>query len=67
MDLKDKIRDLEKTLNQKDEVTFRDGHYYLANPVDGKPEGPFCSKCHSDEDKLILLEELTGSFKTFGK
>jgi hypothetical protein len=67
LELKEKVRLLEAKLNQKDEVLFRDGHYYLASPTSGKPEGPFCSKCYSDEDKLILLDEFTPEFRVFGK
>jgi hypothetical protein len=66
-DLKLKIKALETLLKQKDDVTFRDGYYYLANPKEGKPDGPFCSNCYSIKDTLSLLTEVTGTFRRFGK
>lgn len=65
--LKQKIKDLESQLVIQDEVVFRDGYYYLAEPQDGKPEGPFCSNCFSKFKQLSLLTEVTGHFSVFGK
>lgn len=66
-DLKTKIKELESQFNKLDEVEYRDGFYYLKEPMNGKAEGPFCSKCYSDEGKLILVTELPPSFQDFGK
>lgn len=66
-DLKDTISDLEKQLQQRQEVVFRDGHYFLANPQEGENPGPFCAKCHVDENKLIPLGEMPVDMQDFGK
>jgi len=66
LELKSIIKELENKINQKGDVVFRDGHYYLSIPQEGKPEGPFCSKCYSDENKLILLDKLPPTFKAIG-
>ncbi len=65
--LKERIKLLEKKLNQKGEVEYRDGYYYMKESKAGEPDGPFCSKCYNDEEKLILLNKLKGSFTSLGK
>lgn len=67
LDLKNVIKELEGKIKQKDDIEFRGGHYYLSEPQEGKPEGPFCSKCYSDENKLIFLDKLSSTFKAVGK
>ena len=66
-DLKDTIKVLEKELNQQDEVEFREDFYYLKHPKKGRASGPFCSKCYSDDNKLILVFELPKEVQDFGK
>lgn len=67
LELKRTIKDLELALARQDEVVFRDGYYYLAEAQEGKPEGPFCSNCYSSSNRLSLLTEVTGTFRSFGK
>lgn len=67
LELKRTIKDLESALARQDEVVFRDGHYYLAEAQEGKPQGPFCSNCYSSNNRLSLLTEVTGTFRSFGK
>ncbi|MBF7053092.1 hypothetical protein IOC61_07115 [Halomonas sp. KAO] len=67
LELKRTIKDLESALARQDEVVFRDGYYYLAEAQEGKPEGPFCSNCYSSSNRLSLLTEVTGTFRSFGK
>ena len=66
-ELKEIITKFEKDLNKKYEVTFRDNYYFIKEPSDGQAEGPFCAKCYSDENKLILVSELPRQFQDFGK
>ncbi len=61
-DLKIKIKSLKNDLNRQEEVEFKDGYYYIK-----EPKGPFCAKCYSDENKLMLVSELPRSFQDFGK
>lgn len=67
IELNKTIKELKSALSRQDEVIFRDGYYYLSEPQDGKPEGPFCSNCYSSNKRLSLLTEVTGSFARFGK
>jgi hypothetical protein len=67
LELREQIKTLKEKLTQKDEIIFRDGHYYRAEAVEGKPDGPFCSNCYSDNEKLILLESTPGGLKRLGK
>ena len=67
LELKQTIKKLEFALAKQDEVVFRDDYYYLAEPQEGKPEGPFCSNCFTTNSRLTLLTEVTGTFRSFGK
>jgi len=48
-------------------VEFRDGYYFLAEPQQGRPDGPFCTRCFEVDKQLVVLKELTGRFAVFGK
>ena len=65
--LQEKIKSLEIKLKQQDEVTYKDGYYYLSEPQEGKPKGPFCSNCYTQEKQLSLLTEVTNHFRRFGR
>jgi len=67
LELAERVTQLEKLLNTKDSVVFRAGYYFLEEAAPGKPEGPFCSKCYLDNEKLILLEKLSDEFSVFGE
>lgn len=67
LELKQKIRELEEALSKQDEVVFRDGYYFMAEPQEGKPEGPFCPNCYSNDRRLSVLSEVTNDFRVFGK
>lgn len=67
LNLKQKIKELEVALARQDEVVFRDGYYFIAEPQEDKPEGPFCPNCYSSGNALSLLTEVTGTFRRFGK
>jgi hypothetical protein len=67
LELKETIKGLESALKRQDEVVFRDGYYYLAEPQEGKPDGPFCSNCFTTKQLLCLLGEVTGRELKFGK
>lgn len=65
--LKSEIRTLETALKQQQEIEFRDGHYYAADPKVGEAEGPFCNVCYGADKKLILISELPKDMLEFGK
>ena len=67
LELKEKVKLLELQLSRKDEVVFKNDHYYLKTPIDGKPEGPFCSNCFSKNNELSLLTEVLNRPRSFGK
>lgn len=45
LDLKREIANLKGSLLKKQEVEFRNGIYYSANPKEGEATGPFCPNC----------------------
>lgn len=65
--LQKEIHELQSKLNEKDEVVFRNGLYYYADPKPGKPEGPFCPHCYQTKDKLLLLKKAEPAFQVFGE
>lgn len=42
--------------NLRAKVFFRDGLYYLSEPVPGLSQGPFCPTCWENRATLITLE-----------
>ena len=67
IELRETIKKLEHSLSEKEKVIFRDGYYFLAEPQEGKPEGPFCTNCYTTKNMLSLLTEVKGPFRRFGK
>ncbi len=55
LDLKKRVRELEKALSQKDSVIYETPFYWVEN--DGKKEGPYCQVCYDDKSKLIRLND----------
>ncbi|MBX9447078.1 hypothetical protein [Dickeya chrysanthemi] len=65
--LQAEITSLKAQLNAVDELDFRDGFYYRLNPVEGKPNGPFCPKCYEGSPKkLSTVMAATGIHSHFG-
>jgi hypothetical protein len=44
-------------------VSYRDGFYYLKEVVEGRLEGPYCTRCLDAENKLILVTEVPKEFR----
>lgn len=62
-------RELQQAREQTDfrkKVSLRDGLYYLTEPVEGRPEGPYCPHCLDAERKLILVKEVVGPSRQHG-
>jgi len=57
--LKKKLESLE---NPKAKLIVRDGVYYGSND-----DGPFCTGCYDNNNKLIRVTELTNAFMQMGK
>jgi len=54
-DLENKNRELKNKLNERERIIPRSGTYYKILE-DGKEDGPFCTLCYDDEEKLIRLD-----------
>ncbi|MET3068828.1 hypothetical protein [Atlantibacter hermannii] len=68
VELQTEVQRLESKLKETDELVYRDGFYYRAEPIDGKPNGPFCPKCYEGMDKLLSsVNPATGIHSRFGK
>jgi hypothetical protein len=52
----DRIEELERTLNIRQDIIFRDGEYFLTR--NGREEGPFCSLCWDRDGKLIRKSKM---------
>ena len=48
-------------------LTARDGAYFLVEPQAGRPDGPYCTRCFDVDGTLVLLHELSQTFRRFGK
>ena len=66
-ELRDRIASLESQLSSKQEVEYKNGHYYRVGCKEGEEPGPFCSLCYNDLNKLIPVSELPRDMQEFGK
>lgn len=67
-DLRLQISTLEGKINASDDLVFRDSVYWRTNPIEGKPNGPFCPKCYeSQQRKLSSMSVVTGHFSFAGR
>jgi hypothetical protein len=48
-------------------LTMRDGVLFPKVPIPGKGPGPFCSRCHEVEGKLITATKVVDPWTHFGK
>lgn len=51
-------KELEKLRKERDlrsKLEYKNGLYYLSEPVEGLSEGPFCPTCWEDEEKTITV------------
>jgi FtsZ-binding cell division protein ZapB len=51
----------------RSKVELRGKVYFLTEPVQGRPAGPYCSRCFDVDNKLVLVTELEQDFQVFGK
>lgn len=61
LELRRSMDELRQKVDIRSKVEFRDGLYYLAQPIHGYGEGPFGPTCF-DEDGLLI--SLTKRFRT---
>ena len=60
--LQAEVKELEKKLASVDDLVFRDGVYYRADPAQGKPNGPFCPNCFESQGAMISLGDQMPDF-----
>ncbi|ECH0720341.1 TPA: hypothetical protein ROI13_004942 [Escherichia coli] len=66
--LQRQIRDLQEKINSVDDLEFRDGAYFRKEPIDGKPNGPFCPGCWESPEKLMAtMSPVSGHFSIAGR
>lgn len=60
---------LARQLRAKNDATgnmvLRDGAYYFATAPEGRPDGPYCTRCRDIDNRLVLLSDI--SVLAFGK
>ena len=57
-ELERKLHDLLNQHTVAPKLVKRGNAYYLAEPFEGKPEGPYCMACRDQRSQLILMEDL---------
>jgi hypothetical protein len=65
--LRKQVQEAKQEADFRDKVTLKDGLYYLAEAVKGRPDGPYCPRCLDAEGKLILVTLVSDVFQVFGK
>jgi len=56
-DLKQKINELEKSLEIKDRLEWDGVIYWLKNESAEQRDGPYCQRCYDVEKKLVRLQQ----------
>jgi hypothetical protein len=46
-------------------MVLRDGAYYFATAPEGRPDGPYCTRCRDIDNRLVLVSDI--SVLAFGK
>jgi hypothetical protein len=67
LDLQAKLKELQEKLAVGQELVFRDGAYYRAQPIEGGANGPFCPGCWETGKIAVSMAAMTGPFSVFGR
>ena len=65
--LKKEIEKKKSSAKDRPNLVVRDGAYFFSEAQDGRPAGPYCTRCFDVEERLVLVSELRGPFSSFGK
>jgi hypothetical protein len=65
--LKSDLAAARESANLRDKLNLKEGLYYLSEPVKGRPNGPYCTRCFDVDCKLVLVVAFTDTFRDFGK
>lgn len=65
--LRGEVAEARQTQHLRSKVELREKVYFLTEPVQGRPPGPYCTRCLDVDNKLVLVTELERDFKDFGK
>ena len=65
--LKNELNEAHTQADIRGMVTLRNGLYYLKQPVDDRPEGPYCTRCLDVEGKAVLVAQLARTFHAIAK
>ncbi len=66
MQLRKELQQAREQMDFRSKVVLKEGLYFLTEPVEGRPEGPYCPNCLDAEDKLILVTKVQGPFRDLG-
>ena len=67
LNLRDEIKAIRQTQDLRSKLQFRDNVYFLKEPVEGRPEGPYCPRCLDVDNALVLLAKLERVFHDVAK
>ncbi len=66
--LQKQVQELQHKIDSSDDVVFKDGVYYRKEPIDGKPNGPFCPACYDgSQRRLSTMSPMPRQFSFAGK
>lgn len=67
-DLRRQISELQDKINASDDLEYRDAVYWRKEPIEGKPNGPFCPNCYEGpQKKLSTMSLVARQFLFAGK
>jgi hypothetical protein len=63
IELLDENKQLKEKLTFKQDLEFdNEKSIYWMNNINGKQDGPFCSRCYDSNDKLVHLHKITTGY-----
>ena len=65
--LKGELKKAQQADDVRNNVEYKDGLYYLKEPMPGRPLGPYCPGCLDGKNKLQVLSLAARDFQVFGK
>ncbi len=65
-ELRNKLSQFREAEHLRSSLELRNDLYYLTDQNIDRPSGPYCTRCFDSDQQLILVTELSNTFKRIG-
>ena len=67
LQLQQQLRKAQEQPDFRSNLELKDGVYFFKEPVDGRPDGPYCPTCFDVDERLVIISEMGESFRDLGR